>query len=105
MRRRLCAAWRRLSVANFVVDVSAVPLRLERMLRVGSVGFFMHFHLGYSPEFFNDASGRKSTHMVFREATELMVTIDQLYTSPPLPSFHAPFIWAYPFLWGSALQG
>ena len=46
------------------------------MLRARSVGFFMYFHLVFSPEFFSDACGRKSTRKAFCEATELMATID-----------------------------
>ena len=41
---------------------------------------------------------------LFRQVTELMVTIDhesQTLHLPPLPCFYSPFAWAYRFLWGS----
>ena len=55
----------------------------------------MFFHLVYSPVFFSDASGRKSTRKVFCEATELVVTIDHEFlgnsTSPPFAFLSCPF--------------
>ena len=44
-RRCLRASLRRLPVASFVSSVPPVPLRLERKLSDGSVGYFIYFHL------------------------------------------------------------
>ena len=93
--RHLRACWRHVFVASFVLTFSRVPLRLERKLRDGYVGFFMYFHLVYSPEFFAVASGRKSTRKLFRQATELMDFINHEFvgnpTSPPSAFLSCPF--------------
>ena len=108
--RRLRACWRRVYVASFVLTFSRVPLRLQRRLGDGSVGFVMYFHLVYSPEFFAAASGRKSTGKLFRQATELMDIIDHDFvkkytTSAPFDFHPCPFHMAICFLWGSGLIG
>ena len=55
----------------------------------------MYFHLVCSPEGFGDASGRKSTRILFRQATELMVLMDHHFvgnsTSPSLAFLSCPF--------------
>ena len=81
-------------MASFVLTFSLVPLRLERKLRDGSVGFSVYFHVVYSPEFFAVASRRKSTLKLFGQATELMVLIDHEFvgnsTSPPFAFLSFP---------------
>ena len=53
----------------------------------------MYFHLVYPPECFSDVSGRKSTHNVFSEATELMVTRDHEFVgNSTSPFFDLPFM-------------
>ena len=73
-----------------------VPLRGERKLSSESVGYFTYLHWVYSPEFFPVASGRKSTRKLFRQATELMVTIEQEFvansTTPPFALISYPFL-------------
>ena len=55
----------------------------------------MYFHLVYSPERFAVASGRKLTHKLFVQGTELMVTTDYEVvgntTSPRFASRSYPF--------------
>ena len=55
----------------------------------------MYFHLVYSPDFYAVASGRKLMRKLFRQATELMVTIDIQFvgnsTSPPFAFPSCPF--------------
>ena len=55
----------------------------------------MYLHLVYSPECLADASGRKSTRKLFRQATELIVTMDHEFvgkaTSPPFAFLPYPF--------------
>ena len=61
----------------------------------------MYFHLVYSPECFPVASGRNSTRKLFRQAIELMVTIDHEYYQNPTSS---PFVFSfYPFHVGMSL--
>ena len=61
----------------------------------GSVGFFMYFHLVYSPEFFAVACERKSTPKVFRQANKLSVLIGHEFvgtsTFPPFAFLPCPF--------------
>ena len=65
------------------------------MLRAASLGYFTYFHLVYSPEFFTVAAGKKLTRKVFRQVTELIVTIDHKFvgksTSPPFALLSYPF--------------
>ena len=55
----------------------------------------MYFHLVRSPEFFTEASSRKSAHKVFRRSLELMVLKDHEFgrylTSPPYALHPCPF--------------
>ena len=88
-RCRLGTCSRRVSLASFVLTFSGVPLRLERKLRDGSVGVLMYSHVVYSPEFFAVASGRKSTRMLFHQATELMNLIDHEFVGNPTSPFFA----------------
>ena len=89
--RRLGARRRSVSLASFVSTFCHVPLRFERKLRAGSVGFFMHSYMVYSPAFFAVASGIKLTRKLFRQATELTVLIDHEFkensASPPFAFF------------------
>ena len=59
----------------------------------------MYFHLVRSPEFFAEASSRKSARKVFRQSLELMVLKDHEFGRtlhlPPMPFIHAPFTRAY----------
>ena len=61
----------------------------------------MYFHLVYPPKFFAVASGRKSTRKLFRQATELIVTIDHDFVGN---STSSPFAFLpYPFHMGTSL--
>ena len=55
----------------------------------------MYFHLVYSPEFFTEASARKSARKFFRRSLELMVLKDHEFgrctTSPSYASHPCPF--------------
>ena len=55
----------------------------------------MYFHLVCSPEFFTEASARKSARKVFRRLLELMILKDHEFgrysTSPPYASHPCPF--------------
>ena len=56
----------------------------------------MYFHLVCSPEFFTEASARKSAHKVFRRSLELMVVKDHEFgrysTFPPCTFYPCPFL-------------
>ena len=96
------------SLESFVFTFSSVPLRVERKLRAGSLGFFTYFHLVYSAELFAVASERKLTHTLFRQVTELMVTIDREFvgnsTSPPFAFLSYHFDMGISFSLGKGLQ-
>ena len=85
--RHLRALRRQLSVAIFALTFSLVPLRLKSKFRAESVGVLMYFHMVYSQECSPVGSERKSTRKLFRQATELMVTMEHEFvgrsTSPP----------------------
>ena len=55
----------------------------------------MYFHLVYFPECFTVPSVRKSTHMLYRQATKLMGTMDHEFvcssTSPLFAFLSCPF--------------
>ena len=61
----------------------------------GSRGFFLYFHLVWSPDFFDVASERKSARKLFRRSLELMVLKDhEIGRNPTFPpyAFHpCPF--------------
>ena len=94
-RCRLGSGLRRFSVASFVLDLSPVPLRLERKSRAGSEGFLMYFHLVCSPEIFAVASGRKSTRKVFRPAPKLMDLKDHEFRQNPTSPPYAFLSWLF----------
>ena len=106
-QRGLYVVRRRRSVASFVLTFSRVPYRVERRSSAGSVRYFTYLHLVYSPESFAVASQRKSTRKLFRQVTELMVTIDHEFvgknTSPPFASLSYPFHMGMSFLLGILL--
>ena len=86
-----------------------VPLTLERKLKAESAGFSMYFHLVYSPEFFAAASGRQSTRKIFRQATKLMVLMDQEFlgscSSSPFAFLSCPFHMGISLLLGKRPTG
>ena len=93
-RRRLRACCRRVSVAGCSLTFSPVPLRLQRNLRDGSVGFFMYFHLVCSPDVFRGRVWEKRDAQAFPSTTKLMVLIDHGFvensTSPPFAFVSCP---------------